>query len=200
MRPDLLSCAALVALGALLSSCAPAVFVGATTAGGVIAADNRTAGSFIEDEAIEIKATLRLNDEIGDEARYSVFSINRVAMVVGQAPDDDVRNEIFKVISETENVRKVINQVEIGPQIPLTRRASDTLVTTRIKSALLQIRVEDFSSLDVKVITENGVVYLMGLITVDNAALAIDAARNVSGVRQVVQAFEFINPGEPVSS
>ena len=82
-----------------LVSCAPAVFVGASTAGGVVAVDNRTVGSFIEDENIEITAKLELQREIGDAARYDVVSINRVAMVIGQAPDEALRNRIEKVVA-----------------------------------------------------------------------------------------------------
>lgn len=186
--------AALAALTSLaLASCAPAVFVGASTAGGVVAVDNRTVGSFIEDENIEISAEFDLQDEIGDTARYEVVSINRVAMLIGQAPNDKVRDRMETVVARQDNVRKVINKVEIAPQISLSRRAKDAVVTTRVKGELLKIQADEFNSLDVKVITEDAVVYLMGLITVENAALAIDTARNVQGVRQVIQAFEYID-------
>ena len=180
----------LVALS--MVACAPAIFLGATTAGGVVAVDNRTVGAVIEDSGIEIKATLRLGEVIGDRARYSVVSINRVVLVVGQASDQQTKEEIEQIIAAQENVRKVINQVEIGEQIELSRRTADTFMTTKVKAELLKINASDFTSLDVKVVTENQVVYLMGLITVDNAALAIDAARKISGVRHVIQAFEYI--------
>ncbi len=182
--------AAAAALG--LASCAPAIFGAATTAGGVVAVDNRTVGSFIEDETIEISSEYDLNQQIGDGARYDVVSINRVAMVIGQAPDDSTRDRIERIIASQDNVRKVINKVEVRPQISLARRAKDTALTARVKGELLAIQDEEFNSLDVKVITEDAVVYLMGLITVENAALAIETARKVSGVRQVTQAFEYI--------
>ena len=192
-----LAVAALLSVTSLsLVSCAPAIFVGASTAGGVVAVDNRSVGAFIEDENIEISSKIDLNDEIGDRARYDVVSINRVAMVIGQAPDDELRDRIEEIVSGQENVRKVINKVEIRPQIPFSRRTKDTVLTTRVKGELLKIQEESFNSLDVKVITEDAAVYLMGLISVDNAARAIDAARKVPGVRQVIQAFEYIEPDQ----
>ena len=185
---------AMAAAAISATSCAPIAFVGATTAGGVVAVDNRTVGSFVEDENIEISALLDLRDSIGDAARYNVVSINRVALVVGQAPDVETRERIERTIAGVENVRSVINQIEIRPSISLAQRARDTVITTRVKAALLAIQEDDFTSLDVKVVTEDAVVYLMGLITVENAAKAIEAARKVEGVKQVVQAFEYLSP------
>ena len=174
-----------------LTSCAPAMFAGAT-ASGMVAQDNRTTGSFIEDQAIEVKALAQLAQQVGDNARYSVVSINRVAMVLGQAPNEEIRNQIYDIVAGQDHVRRVINQVTIGPQITYRQLAKDTFTTSKVITELLKIQKEDFSTLDVKVITEDGIVYLMGLISVDNAAIVIDTARNVSGVRQVVQAFEFL--------
>ena len=193
---------AALAASSLLSSCTtgPFIFAGATT-GGVMAADNRTAGSFIEDQTIELAALVDLRNEVGDWARYSVTSMNRIALVVGQAPNEEVRDQIESIVTSQENVRRVINQVTIAEKLSLTQIGKDTVTTAQVKSELLQIQDEGFSSLRVKVVTEDGVVYLMGLITKENAALAIERARNISGVRQVVQAFEFVEPGPaPVKS
>lgn len=179
-----------VVLATLLSSCAPILFGGAVS-GGVVATSNRTTGAFIEDEGIEIKSLRILVQEIGDQARYSVVSINRVVLVVGQAPDDDLRNKIINIVSDQENVRRVIDEIVIGPEISFRRQATDALITTKIKAKLLQIQEESFSSLDIKVLTEDGVVYLLGLVSKNNAAKAVDTARRTSGVKRVVKAFEY---------
>lgn len=179
------------AVGAfLLSSCAPVLFVGAAT-GGVVAASERTAGAFLEDAGIELKAARDLDREIGDRARYSVTSINRVVLVTGQAPDNAVKNKITEVVSRVANVRKVVNEVSIGGQLALGAIASDAAVTAKVKAALLGVQEADFSSLDIKVVTENNVVYLMGLVNRRNAVFAVEASRNVSGVHRVVRLFEF---------
>ena len=190
----------ILAAAALLPACAPFGF-GVATTGGVMATDNRTAGSFIEDQRIEIASMVDLGNEVGEWARFSVVSMNRIALVVGQAPNEETRTQIRDIVTNQENVRRVINQVKIAPKISLVQQSKDAWTTTKVKSALLQIQTPGFSSLDIKVVTEDEVVYLLGLVTKENAALAIEAARNISGVKQVVQAFEFIEPGPaPVKS
>ena len=190
----------ILAAAALLPACAPVGF-GVATTGGVMATDNRTAGSFIEDQRIEIASMVDLGNEVGEWARFSVVSMNRIALVVGQAPNEETRTQIRDIVTNQENVRRVVNQVKIAPKISLVQQSKDAWTTTKVKSALLQIQTPGFSSLDIKVVTEDEVVYLLGLVTKENAALAIEAARNISGVKQVVQAFEFIEPGPaPVKS
>lgn len=179
---------------AFLPACAPIGF-GVATTGGVMASDNRTAGSFIEDERIEITSMVDLRNEVGEWARFSVVSMNRIALVVGQAPNEETRAKMGEIVKNQENVRRVVNQVKIAPRLSLLQQSKDAWITTKVKSALLQIQAPGFSSLDVKVLTEDEVVYLLGLVTKENAALAIEAARNISGVKQVVQTFEFVEPG-----
>lgn len=182
---------ALLLVAMMLSACAPVLFGGATTTG-VVIANNRTAGAFVEDEGIEIKLLRDLLDEVGDGARYSAVSINRVVLVVGQAPDEAMKSRIIRIAENQENVRRVIDEMTIGEPISLKQIAKDTLITTNVKANLLQVQEGDFSSLNIKVLTENGVVYLMGLDTKTNAAIAVSEARKVTGVRRVVKAFEFI--------
>ena len=186
-----------VAVGAALlivisvAGCAPVLFGGATS-GAVALSNNRTVGAYIEDEAIENKSKIQLIEEIGADARYDIISINRIALVVGQAPSQTVKDNIIKIVTSQENLRKILDYVTVEDKISLARQAKDTLITARVKSALFQIQENDFSSLDVKVITEDSVVYMMGLVKRTNAALAVDAARDISGVKQVIKAFEYI--------
>ncbi len=174
-----------------LTGCAPVLFGGAAT-GTLAVANNRTVGAYVEDEAIENKATIQLIEEIGLDARYEVVSINRIALVVGQAPSQSVKQQMIDIVTRQENLRKILDYVSVGDKISLATQGKDSLITARVKTELFQIQEEGFSSLDVKVITEDSVVYLMGLITRANAALAVDAARNISGVKQVIKAFEYI--------
>lgn len=188
---------ALMAL--LLTSCAPVLF-GAAATTGVVVANNRTAGAFVEDEGIEIKLLSDLLDNIdSDVARFSAVSINRVVLLVGQAPDENMRDQILAIAENQENVRRVINEIKLAPIISLKRQAEDAFITTKVKTNFLQVQEGTFSSLNIKVLTEDGVVYLMGLDTKKNAAIAVEQARKVKGVRHVVKAFEYL-ASEPANS
>ena len=191
MTKRLIAIIVLAAAAAGINGCAPILLVGATT-GGVAAVDNRTAGSFVEDEAIEIKAKTSLLQNIGGRARYDVVSLNRVVLLIGQAPDEELRQEIEDVVASLPNIRRIVNEIELGPQASFRQTAADSLITSKVIAKLLAIQDGEFSTLHVKVITEDGIVYLMGLLTQENAAKAIEVAREVEGVRQVTQAFEYI--------
>ena len=183
--------AVVVAAALLLSSCAPVLIGGATT-GGMAAASKRTLGAQMEDTAIEIKADGAISDRFSDQARYSVVSINRVVLIVGQAPDDAVRDEITSIVADIENVRQVHNHMSLGGQLAVSSVISDSTITAKVKANLLSVQEEGFSTLDIKVVTENSIVYLMGLVSKKSGALAIRQARNTSGVHDVKALFEYL--------
>ena len=181
---------AIFAAALLLGGCGPAVF-GAGVASGVIANDERTAGSIVEDETIEIKTRIALIDRFGDAVNVGVTSFNRAVLLTGQTPDANTRAQVVQIVRGIENVRSVHDKTIIGGPASLAARATDSLLTARVKAELCALQTEGFSCLQVKVVTENGVVYLLGLLTRENAALAVQTARNVKGVLKVVKVLQY---------
>jgi osmotically-inducible protein OsmY len=177
-----------LALAPLLQACFPLVAtgVGATA---LIAADRRTAGVYIEDENIELKALGRLHGIAG--AHVSASSYNRRVLLTGEVYDEKVKKQVFEAIHAIENVREVIDETQIAGASSLASRGNDALITTNVKARMLN-NDGRFSANHVKVVTEAGVVYLMGLVTRAEADAAAEIARNTSGVNRVVKVFEYI--------
>ncbi|QGX39259.1 BON domain-containing protein [Permianibacter aggregans] len=180
---------ALVVMVYLSTGCVGVAVVGAG-AGAVMADDPRSFGTQIDDENIESRAlrAIRDNNEISAQSHVEVVSYNRVVLVVGQTPAESYRTQIGQLVAEVPNVRKVYNEVKVTvPRSALTAM-SDSTITSKIKSALL---VEsEFPSSNVKVVTENSEVFLMGLVTRKQAERATEIARTTNGVEKVVQIFE----------
>lgn len=173
-----------------LSACAPAV-VGGAAAGGVMAADRRTAGAFVEDEAIEWKARSQINEALRGKINVSVTSFNRYVLLTGEAIDEETRNRAAAIAGEIQNVRGVINELIIAGASSFALRSNDALITSKVKAQML--KDTRFAAQHIKVVTENSVVYLMGLVTRQEAEAAVDVARGVAGVQKVVRVFEYLN-------
>jgi len=173
-----------------LQSCAPIAIGGATAAAGV-ANDRRTAGALVEDQVIEAKVLLAISEALDDQVEVGAISFNRVMLLTGQAPTPALRNRVEEIAEGIENVRQIHNRITIANPSSLTQGVADAAVTSKVKVALLGSQVPGFSGLDIKVVTELGVVYLMGIVTQEQAATAVDITRNVSGVLNVVKIFEY---------
>lgn len=183
---------ALLACGALLlQSCAP-VAIGGAAGAAVVASDQRTAGALVEDQVIEAKGALALSDTVGSSVDVGITSFNRVVLLTGQAPTRELRGQVLKTVEAIPNIRQIHNRIQIANPSAVTQALSDTVITSRVKLALLGSQAEDFSGLDIKVTSELGVVYLMGIVTPGQAATAVDISRNVSGVLNVVKLFEYL--------
>lgn len=183
-----------VALGAsLLSGCAPLV-VGGAVMTGVVAVDRRTTGTQIEDEAIELKVASAINKELGERVHLNVTSYNRRALLTGEVRSEADRARATLLAQSQENVKDVVNDLMVGSPSSLTQRTKDTVITGQIKAAFLDAK--DLQSNAVKVITERGVVYLMGRVTTREAQRATDIARGIGGVAKVVRVFEDISEEE----
>lgn len=181
--------AALLTSAVALQGCAPIVAGGAAT-GAAVTSDQRTTGTVIEDQVIETKAGdfFRADAALSQQARISVTSYNQIALVTGQAPTEDLRKRAVEYVSRIAKVRHVYNEIEIGSPVTAMQISSDTLLTTKIKSKLLTVK--DLKSTDVKVVSENGVVYLMGLLDQPTGDAVAEVVAGVSGVRKVVKLFE----------
>ena len=183
----------LIVLGTvvLLQGCAAAVVAG--TASAVTAAnDRRTIGSQIDDNNIEIKASIALSEveRLEKFANISAVSVNGIVLLVGQVSNEEMRKEAQRTIEGVSGIRKIHNQIRIGSNIGITTQTHDSWLTSKVKAQLLTAK--DISSNNIKVVTENAEVFLMGLVSDSESTQAVNIARNVSGVERVIKVFEYL--------
>ena len=182
----------MVAIGfsALLSACVP-VIIGGAAATGAVAADRRTSGIYVEDQNIEFKAAKKMLTNLGEKAHVNVTSYNRNVLLTGEVPDQAAKVKAESLLKEIENIRVVTNDLVVGPKTSIGSRSNDTFITSKIKSKF--VTENQFPANYVKIVTENGVVYLIGLANKTEADAATEIARNTDGVSKVVRVFEYIN-------
>jgi osmotically-inducible protein OsmY len=185
---------ALLACQLVLSGCAPVVVGGAATTASV-AHDRRTTGSVVEDQAIEIRIHNRLNEdtEIDQQTHINVTSYDGIVLLSGEAPSEALRSRAGQIARDTEKVRRVHNEIQIAAPSSMMTRSSDSWITTKVKSSLFGVKIEGFDPTTVKVVTENGTVFLMGLVSKAEAEAATTYARGVSGVQRIVKLFEYLD-------
>lgn len=173
-----------------LSGCIGLVLGGAA-GGASIVTDQRTAGTMVEDEAIELKAGNRLRDdaELKQQAHINVTSYNEIVLVTGEAPTEAMRARIVDKIKSIAKVRNVHNEIVIAAPSPLTARTTDSWLTTSVKTKL--IASKELNATKVKVVTEGGVVYLLGLVTQTEGNLAAEVTSQTAGVQRVIKLFEY---------
>lgn len=181
----------LIASLALLQGCAPLVVGGAAATGIVVAEDRRTVGTITEDEGIENKTSSRIGDALKTNIHVNVTSYNRTVLLTGEVPTAAEKEQAGRIARAVENVRAVYNELAASPVTSLSARTNDTITTSKVKARFVD--GQKFNALHVKVVTENGVVYLLGLVKKQEAADATDIARTTSGVTKVVRLFEFID-------
>jgi osmotically-inducible protein OsmY len=186
--------AVLLGSALLVSACAPLVIGGAMVGGALVATDRRTSGTQLEDQAIELKTSSRIRDAVGDRTHINVVSYNRAVVLTGEAPTEADRASAERAARTVENVRSVLNEVAIMGPSSLGSRSNDTLVTTRVKASLVDAK--DIQGTAMKVVTERGIVYLLGRVTEREAAAATAVARGVPGVLKVVRIFEILSEAE----
>jgi len=176
----------------LLQSCA-AAFVTGVASTTVIATDRRTTGVFVEDENIEIKVNARLseNKEIDKKSHINVVSYNQIVLLVGQTPTQKLKNQAGEIARNVPSVKTVHNEIRIAAPSNYMTRSSDSYITSKIKTEMTFEK--NFSSNAIKVVTENGEVFLMGLVTKKEAETAIAITKNVDGVQKVIDVFEYVN-------
>ena len=174
---------------ASLQGCIALLGAGAV-AGGLSLNDRRTGGSQVEDQAIELKSGGRLREAIGERGHINVTSYNRIALLTGEVPTDADKAAAEKAIAAIEGVTNVVNELEVGANSTLSTRSSDTVITTRVKSALIDAK--DIQASAIKVVTERGNVYLMGRVSEREATRAADVARSQPSVLKVVRVFEIL--------
>ena len=152
----------------------------------------RTLGQQMTDESIETKAKVNINasDDGYDDAHLSIVSYNGFVLVAGQVPSEALKALATDVVREIEDVRRIYNELEVGPVTSAGTRTNDTWITTQVKSKLLTS--SDTPGTRVKVVTENSAVYLMGLLTEEEGERVALEAAEVSSAERVVKLFEII--------
>ena len=176
----------------LLGGCVAAV---ATTAivGTDMASDRRTSGIYIEDQSIELKAISAISEDASliESSSINVISFNRVVLLVGQAPSQELKNHASKIVRTIANIRKIHNEIRISAPGSFLSGSNDSWLTTKAKT--LMLAEKDFASGHIKVVTENGEIFLMGMVTRAEADKAIAIVRDIDGVERVVQVFEYLH-------
>ena len=191
LRSTLVLFAIAAATALPLAGCFPIMAGGAAVTASV-ASDRRTSGAMVDDEAIEWKVGDKIAQRLGDRVHINVTSYNRIVLLTGEAPRETDKALAEQLARETDNVRDVVNEIQIANPTSLGSRASDSSITAQVKARFVNQSQGAFAPNHVKVVTENGVVYLMGLVTRREADAATQIARTTSGVRKVVRVFEYI--------
>ncbi len=176
-----------------LTACAP-LMIGSAVGGAMVATDRRTSGAQLEDQGIELRASNRLREQLGDRGNVSVTSYNRQVLLTGEVPTEADKAAVEKTVAGVDNVRSIVNELAVLGASSLTQRSSDTLITGRVKAAMVDAR--DLSANAVKVVTARGAVYLMGRVTQREADRATEITRNTQGVQRVVRVLEIISEEE----
>jgi osmotically-inducible protein OsmY len=160
----------------------------------LVATDRRTTGSLVEDEGIELRAGYRLRENIGERAHINVTSYNRQVLLTGEVPSANDKALAEQLVSRVENVRAIVNEIGVVGNASFNQRTNDTIITGRVKAGLVDAK--DLFSNAFKVVTDRGVVYLLGRVTQREAALATQIARSTTGVLKVVRVLEIITEEE----
>ena len=178
------------ALGTQLSACVPVV-AGGAAAGGLMAADRRSSGAYIEDQEIELKASKAIDDNLKTNVHANVTSFNRHVLITGEVSNDANKTKAESLVKPIQNVNSINNQLVVGSNTSIGSRSNDAYITSKVKTKFLT--ENKFPANYVKVVTENGTVFLMGLVTHKEGDDAAEITRTVSDVKKVVKDFEYID-------
>ena len=176
-----------------LQGCFPIVAAGVTS--GVLATvDRRSLGTQTEDESIEWKASARVSEKLGDKAHVNFTSFNRRVLITGEVPTSDAKAEAEQIVVGVTNVLGVYNELVVGPVSNYSERSNDGFITSKVKSR--SVDSGKFNPVHVKVVSEAGAVFLLGMVTQPEADSAINVARTTAGVKRVVNLLEIITPAK----
>ena len=172
-----------------LQGCVPAVATG-VGAGALMIVDRRPGETYLADEAIEIRSLNRINEKFGDKVHVNVTSYNMKVLLTCEVPDAGIKANLEKAIAGVTNVKGITNEVQIAGISSFSARSNDTYITSKVKARFID--ANKFQVNHVKVVTEAGTVYLLGLVTRKEGDDAAEIARTTAGVKKVVRVFEYI--------
>jgi len=173
----------------LLSSCVPVVVAGAAGGAALVATDRRTTGTQVDDEGVELKLGQQITAQYGDRVHVNATSYNGVVLLTGEVPDQGVWAGVGNLAKNTEKVRVVQNELVVAPLTDIGNRTNDTYITSKVKTRFIE--ANKFPPNAVKVVTERGVVYLLGIVTRPEGDSAGETAATTEGVLKVVKVFEY---------
>lgn len=176
-----------------LQGCIPLIVGGAATAT-VMAVDRRTSGAYVEDEGIEWRTRNRVRERFGDSVNVGVTSFNRVVLLTGQVPSEQVKTEVAQIAAGVDNVTGIMNELVVSGISSLSSRSNDALITSKVRARFVDQRTP--GSHHVKVVTETATVFLLGIVTRTEAEAATQVARTTAGVQKVVRVFEYVSDEE----
>lgn len=190
---QLVKVTAMAGVVALLQGCVAAAVVGGGALATKVAMDPRTTGTQIDDQTLELRVAdaLRKDKQLNEQAHISAVVYNGRALLVGEAPSADLKEVAVNLARGVKDIADVYDEIQIGEKVSFMQASKDTWITTEVKSKLFVNG--NVKATDVKVVTENGIVYLIGKVTQSQAAAAVDVARQVNGVRKVVKVFTYLN-------
>lgn len=183
----------LILASLILHGCAAPLLLTGGAVGATLANDRRTAETIIDDQAIELRVrnSFAKDSLLSDNSHLSVTSFNRIVLLTGQVQQKQQYNRVVELIKKEQGLKRVHNEVQVAAPTPLSARTQDTWITTKVKKALLGL--DQLNAIQVKVITENGTVYLMGLVTQAEGKAAANAAQRVSDVKGVIKVFDYLD-------
>jgi osmotically-inducible protein OsmY len=187
--------ASAVLVATVTVACAP-LLVGVVVAGtALVVTDRRSAGSQVDDQTIQLRIANELSTALGKlPVHINVNSFDRRVLLTGEVPDEATKTRAGEIAAASQNVRAVVNELAVLPPTPLSERTADTALATKVRAAFVNTREIAFNS--VEIVTERGVVYLLGLVTEKEGQLVAQVASKVSGVKQVVKVFEYASKEE----
>ena len=176
----------------LLQGCATAIITGAAT-GVTIAHDRRTTGAVIDDQGVEFKAALAIfnNKDIYEQSHINITSYNGIILITGETLTEQLKRQVYDLVRVIPKVRTIHNELIIAAPSSLPSRSSDAWITSKVKAKITSDRQID--PFYIKVVTEHGVVYLMGIVNQSESDRAVGIASNSAGVQRVVKMFEYSN-------
>jgi osmotically-inducible protein OsmY len=179
------------AASTLLAGCAPLLIAGAAGGTALVVADRRSTGAQVDDEAIELKIGNNIGTGYGDRVHVNVTSYNGIVLLTGEVPTQDLVGTIGEIARTTAKVKRVDNEITVGPVASIGSRTNDSYITSKVKARFVE--ANKFAANHVKVVTERQVVYLMGIVRRDEGDAAGQIAATTSGVVRVVKLFEYIS-------
>ena len=195
MKNRLLVLSILMGSVVINSGCAPLVIGGVVATTTAVVHDRRTTGSIVEDDAIKLRVSNALYKDkpLQESSHINVTAFNGMVLLSGETPTETFRTQAGDIARAQKKVRRVYNELQIAAPSSMMTRSSDSWITTKVKSSLIGLDIEGFGPSRIKVTTENGTVFLMGLVYHKEADAATEATRKVGGVQRVVKLFEYLD-------
>lgn len=173
-----------------LQGCLDAVIIGGAATGIMVAADRRQPEVILGDERIDFTGSSRVADVLKDQGHINVTCYNNRVLLSGEVPTAELKAQVEKIVGEVPKVKDVVNELEVSGTSSYASRGNDSFITGKVKGNF--ITAGKFQANHVKVVTEAGIVYLMGLVTREEADAASEIARGTGGVQKVVRVFEYV--------